>query len=381
MAVFSTVDEFKALVNEVRSREGGYSLPQAYGIGIARYSLVDPNKVLDVSFLVVSGPGENEGTATLLAEATRNFSGSGVNELPHLVIRDVLDWLNPFKDDGGEHPNIDALELLAEQGIVSPQPVGKSVSIKRKAIVVWIDDLQSPPVSVEDAYLRLHLLSELVVRPNTINVTGIFAALPKVVWTNHGPFDPNGFKKFKTRLQLEGLEIQVNSVDVFPPMLNYVIPDGVRIADGRRVRLGAHLSPGTVVMHEGFCNYNAGTLGKSMVEGRISQGVTIGAGSDLGGGSSTMGTLSGGGNVVITLGESCLIGANGGTGICLGDHCKVEAGLYVTAGAPVHLPNGNIVKARELSGKSGLVFRRGQNGFIEVVPADQNQVALNPILH
>src|ERR671911_2312839 len=229
-------------------------------------------------------------------------------------------------------------------------------------------DLRSAPADTADAYLRLHLLSHRLCPPNSIDLDGIFSVLPNVVWTSQGPCAVEGFERTRARLRARGT-VQVLGVDKFPQMTDYVVPSGVRIADASRVRLGAHLASGTTVMHEGFVNFNAGTLGSSMVEGRISSGVIVGDGSDVGGGASIMGTLSGGGKEVISVGERCLIGANAGIGISLGDDCVVEAGLYVTAGTKVTLPDGRVVKARELSGRDGLLFRRNSvTGTLEVVP-------------
>jgi 2,3,4,5-tetrahydropyridine-2-carboxylate N-succinyltransferase len=248
-------------------------------------------------------------------------------------------------------------------------------------------DLTAPPADVPDAYLRLHLLSHRLVRPHGLDLTGIFGVLPNVVWTSHGPCHPDGFETTRARLRAGG-PMQVLGVDKFPRMVDYVLPTGVRIADGDRVRLGAHLASGTTVMHEGFVNYNAGTLGTSMVEGRISAGVVVGDGSDIGGGSSIMGTLSGGGTTVVSIGERCLLGANAGIGISLGDDCVVEAGCYVTAGTKVTMRGGPdglegaVVKARELSGRDNLMFwRNSVTGAIEVVPRKGSWGALNDALH
>ena len=241
--------------------------------------------------------------------------------------------------------------------------------------------LTDPPTDAHDVYLRLHLLSTRLVRPHGLNLTGVFALLSNVVWTNHGPCPVDGFESTRLALRSRG-QVTVYGVDKFPRMVDYVLPHGVRIADADRVRLGAHLSSGTVVMHEGFVNFNAGTLGASMVEGRISQGVVVGDGSDVGGGSSIMGTLSGGGTEIISVGERCLIGANAGIGISLGDDCVIEAGLYVTAGTKVALPDGRTVKARDLSGSRGLLFRRNSTtGTVEVVARQGTGVELNEALH
>ncbi|HEY6761189.1 MAG TPA: 2,3,4,5-tetrahydropyridine-2,6-dicarboxylate N-succinyltransferase [Baekduia sp.] len=246
-----------------------------------------------------------------------------------------------------------------------------------------IADLAEPPADTHDAYLRLHLLSHRLAQPNTINLDGIFGVLPNVAWTNRGPVDPERLDQARLRARALDRVLSVVSVDKFPQMTDYVAPSGVRIADARRVRLGAHLAAGTTVMHEGFVNFNAGTLGASMVEGRISQGVVVGDGSDIGGGASIMGTLSGGGTEVIAIGAGSLIGANAGVGISLGDDCLVEAGLYVTAGTRVTTPEGEVVKARELSGRPGLLFRRNSTtGVVEVLPRTaESWKGLNAALH
>ena len=242
-------------------------------------------------------------------------------------------------------------------------------------------DLDVPPADASDAYLRLHLLSHRLAQPNTINLDGIFGTLPNVVWTNHGPCAVEDFEQTRLRLRAAG-PVQVFGVDKFPRMTDYVVPSGVRIADADRVRLGAHLAAGTTVMHEGFCNFNAGTLGASMVEGRVVQGVVIGDGSDIGGGASIMGTLSGGGTERIAIGDRCLIGANGGVGISLGDDCVVEAGLYVTAGTKVTLPDGSVVKARHLSGTSNILFlRNSETGAVEARDRKGTGISLNEALH
>ena len=229
-----------------------------------------------------------------------------------------------------------------------------------------IADLQAPPADAYDAYLRLHLLSHRLVKPHGQNLDGLFGALTNVVWTSLGPCAVDGFEATRQRARAAGLHVQVTSVDKFPRMTDYVVPSGVRIGDADRVRLGAHLADGTTVMHEGFVNFNAGTLGTAMVEGRISAGVTVGNGSDVGGGASIMGTLSGGGKEVISVGENSLIGANAGIGISLGNDCVVAAGTYVTAGSKVTMPDGSTVKAAELSGQDGILFlTNSQTGAIE----------------
>src|SRR5687767_14228044 len=243
-------------------------------------------------------------------------------------------------------------------------------------------DLDAPPATTSDAYMRLHLLSHRLVRPRSMNLDGIFSSLPNVVWTSAGPCAIEGFERVRTRLRAGGGHLTIFGVDKFPRMVDYVVPTGVRIGDADRVRLGAHLAEGTTVMHEGFVNFNAGTLGASMVEGRISAGVVVGRDSDVGGGASIMGTLSGGGTTVISIGEGCLLGANSGIGISLGDGCVVEAGCYVTAGTKVTLPDGSVVKARDLSGQSGMLYRRNSiTGAVEAVPRTGSWGGLNAALH
>jgi 2,3,4,5-tetrahydropyridine-2-carboxylate N-succinyltransferase len=244
-----------------------------------------------------------------------------------------------------------------------------------------IGALDQPPDDAYDAYLRLHLLSHRLIKPHEANLSGIFGVLANVVWTNHGPCAVDDFEAVRARLRRRA-PVAVYGVDKFPRMVDYVIPTGVRIADADRVRLGAHLASGTTVMHEGFVNYNAGTLGVSMVEGRISAGVVVGDGSDVGGGASIMGTLSGGGTEVVSIGKRCLLGANAGLGIPLGDDCVVEAGLYLTAGTKVTTADGKTVKARELAGADNLLFRRNSvTGAVEVISRDGQGIALNEELH
>lgn len=244
-------------------------------------------------------------------------------------------------------------------------------------------EIDGAPKTIEDAYLRLHLLSEGTVQPNCINLTGIFGLLTNVAWTSAGPVLPNKVDELRSAIASEHHHLCITSIDKFPRMTDYVIPEGVRIGDADRVRLGAHLAAGSTVMHEGFVNFNAGTLGSSMVEGRISQGVVVGDGSDIGGGASTMGTLSGGGKTINAIGKNSMVGANAGIGISLGDDCIVEAGLYITAGTKVKTPDGEIVSARQLSGMNGLLFRRNsQSGSVEAIVADSSKWGgLNASLH
>ena len=278
--------------------------------------------------------------------------------------------------DGAEAP----AELTALEGRDEVRDVTREVRL------VEVADLQAAPTSTEDAWLRLHLLSARLVVPHSISVDGIFGLLTNVVWTSAGPCAVEGFEATRARLRAAGQHVTVFGVDKFPRLVDYVLPTGVRIADADRVRLGAHLAEGTTVMHEGFVNFNAGTLGASMVEGRISAGVVVGDGSDVGGGASIMGTLSGGGKQVISIGRRCLVGANAGIGISLGDDCVVEAGCYVTAGTKVTIRDldgkPKVVKALELSGADNVLFRRNSvTGAIEAVPWRSEGVALNAALH
>ncbi|WP_446039034.1 2,3,4,5-tetrahydropyridine-2,6-dicarboxylate N-succinyltransferase [Streptomyces sp. SID1121] len=274
-----------------------------------------------------------------------------------------------------------AVELLGEGAAkaVGPDPRRGVEVVAVRTVIASLDD---KPLDAHDAYLRLHLLSHRLVPPHGQSLDGLFGVLANVAWTSLGPVPVEGLEAARLNARAEGLHLQVTSVDKFPRMTDYVAPKGVRIADADRVRLGAHLAAGTTVMHEGFVNFNAGTLGTSMIEGRISAGVVIGDGTDIGGGASTMGTLSGGGKERIVIGERCLIGAEAGIGIALGDECVVEAGLYVTAGTRVTLPDGQIVKARELSGASNMLFRRNSvTGTVEVRPNNAVWGGLNDILH
>ncbi len=288
----------------------------------------------------------------------------------------VLDTWYP-EPQLGEPPADAAVprELLA----LETDDVARGVRVRAVRTVI---DLDAAPADPSDAYLRLHLLSHRLVAPHGCTMTGVFGVLTNVVWTNHGPCAVEDFEPTRLRLRARG-GVEVFGIDKFPRMTDYVVPAGVRIANADRVRLGAHLAAGTTVMHEGFVNFNAGTLGTSMVEGRISAGVVVGDGSDVGGGASIMGTLSGGGTQVISIGQRCLLGANAGIGISLGDDCVVEAGLYVTAGTKLTLlPEGRAVKAIDLSGASGLLFRRNSlSGGVEAVPRAGKTVELNAALH
>ena len=302
-----------------------------------------------------SGPAAGTGLATVAPDGT------------------VLDTWYPAPVLGGDAPDVPELEKLAA--------ADADRGVRTTVVQTQIGSLAARPADAADVYLRLHLLSHRLVRPHETNLDGVFGLLSNVVWTNFGPCAVAGFETVRARLRMRR-PVTVYGVDKFPRMVDYVLPSGVRIADADRVRLGAHLAEGTTVMHEGFCNYNAGTLGASMVEGRISAGVVLGDGSDLGGGASVMGTLSGGGKDVISVGRRCLIGANAGIGISLGDDCVVEAGLYVTAGTKVTLPGGEVVAARTLSGQDGLLLRRNSvTGAVQALPREGHGIALNAALH
>jgi 2,3,4,5-tetrahydropyridine-2,6-dicarboxylate N-succinyltransferase len=301
----------------------------------------------------------------------------------------VLDAWFPRERMGlGEPPELNAqpgtvlsapsvFNLPVDAVVDSPLPGLRSV-----ATLVSVKSLAEAPDDPFEVYLRLHLLSHRLVRPHEANLTGIFGLLANVAWTSAGPCPPERVDELRMRERVHGRRLAVYGVDKFPRMTDYVTPSGVRIADADRVRLGAYLAPGTTVMHEGFVNFNAGTLGQSMVEGRISSGVVVGDGTDVGGGASIMGTLSGGGKEVVRIGERCLIGANGGVGISLGDDCVVEAGCYITAGSKITLPDGRVVKARELSGVDSLLFlRNSMSGALEARTRSGRSIELNAALH
>jgi 2,3,4,5-tetrahydropyridine-2-carboxylate N-succinyltransferase len=276
-------------------------------------------------------------------------------------------------------------DLEAPPELAMLEGVDEVRAVRRLVVRAVVPDLQAAPADPLDAWLRLHLLSHRLVAPRSVSMDGIFAQLVNVVWTDAGPCAVADFESTRLRLTESRGHVTVLGVDKFPRMTDYVVPTGVRIADADRVRLGAHLAEGTTVMHEGFVNYNAGTLGASMVEGRISAGVVVGDGSDVGGGASIMGTLSGGGKEVVSVGRRCLVGANAGIGISLGDDCVVEAGCYVTAGTKVSVVTSegtSVVKAAELSGRDSILFRRNSTtGAVEALPRSGGGVELNADLH
>ena len=390
-----SVAAFKKRVAEVESAPG-YARPAAFALGLSTLGtecdgteLGGPGKgpVLDTWFPTPNCQ-ENFGSAAMLADLVGHKSGSASYRLDLGQLESAAGMFAPFAADAQAHPNIAALQTLTRALTRSlkarehyPHSGNLSDAVHRVVVLTFIGDLADAPMDAHDAYLRLHLLSTRKIRPHGCNLNGIFGKLQNVVWTSHGPFAVDAFASARATLIAEGQRVQVHSVDKFPRMTDYVVPKGVRIADAERVRLGAYLGEGTTVMHEGFVNFNAGTLGTSMVEGRISAGVVVGNGSDIGGGASIMGTLSGGGETVNSLGEGCLLGANSGCGIPLGDHCVIEAGCYVTGGAKVTLPDGQVVKAKTLAGKNDLLFiRNSQSGAIEV-RFKKNATALNEELH
>ena len=354
-----------------------FRTPFAFGIGLATKS---PNgNILDVSF---PAPQLNSDpyTCALIANAVNWDGESGSYELDEQAMRHIQTICDSIKKNTDyREESAQVIQPILDSVLGASPPNGERI-----AAVSFISDSADEPVDAIDAYLRLHLLSSRLVRPHGIDLTGIFGKLTNCVWTNLGPFEVEGFNIRRVELEGEGIDIHVHGLDKFPRMTDYVIPSGVRIADANRVRLGAHLAEGTTVMHEGFCNFNAGTLGTSMIEGRISAGVIVGDGSDIGGGASIMGTLSGGGSEVISIGENCLLGAEAGIGISLGDNCIVEAGLYITAGTMVLIPDGSVVKASKLSGENDLLFRRNsQTGKVEAIyrGEDSSWQGLNEELH
>lgn len=386
----TTTTRFQNLTDAVK-KDPTYQEPAAFAAGLAYYAVdlkrgvvIPSSKVLHTWFPLVN-VRENQGTAALLAHFTDYRNGSSTHLLSIPQLEEILQCFEPFQEDGKEHPNIDVLDEL-RSGAHS-FPYFPNITVPQRAVVTFIGNLQEKPVDSHDANLRLHLLSHRKAKPHGLNLDGMIPMLPNVVWTNRGPFDPTTFNRVQLRLRTRGHSIHVYGVDKFPAMADCVVPSEVRIADASRVRMGAHLERGTTVMHEGFVNFNAGTVADedetdfaAMVEGRISAGVRVGK-SDIGGGASIMGTLSGGGKQVITIGNGTLLGANSGTGISLGDNCVVAAGLYITAGTLVKLPNGSVVKALELSGQDGLEFIcHSQTGEVLVRP-NKKSMRLNPILH
>ena len=346
-------------------------------------SVTDASTAAAAAASSASTPADASAGASAGAPTPTHAWGSGLATVA--ADGTVLDTWFPAPALGRRPADLDAASLPAALADHVGEDARRAVTITAVTIEIA---LEAAPASTSDAYLRLHLLSHLLVRPNTITLDGVFAHLPTVVWTNAGPVSAADFPRLRPGLQRAG--VVAHAIDKFPRLLDYVVPDRVRIADASRVRLGAHLAPGTTVMHEGFVNFNAGTLGDAMVEGRISQGVVVGNGSDIGGGASIMGTLSGGGTQRVAIGQRALLGANAGLGISLGDDSVVEAGLYLTAGTKVVLvgaaprPDGRpqTVKAAELSGTPNVLFRRNSmTGAVEALPRSGQGIQLNTALH
>lgn len=369
MASINTLDDFSIFVSNFE-KNSGYEKPLAFGIGIA--TIDSENNLLD-TFFPAPNYNANFGICAILANILGYKTGTASYRISLEQLNKALEFFKPFEGDGKVHPNIEAIKNILEVVQKNNSKVG---------VVSFIAHYSNDqgPVEVSDAYLRLHLLSHRFIKPHGIKLNGIFGVLPNVAWTSNGPISLKDLSAYQMNALKKGQFLSVHSVDKFPRMVDYVIPSGVRIADAARVRLGAYLGEGTTVMHEGFINFNAGCEGPNMVEGRISAGVFVKKGTDLGGGCSTMGTLSGGGNVVISVGEDCLIGANAGIGIALGNKCTVESGLYITSGMKI-LYEGKIIKARDLSGADNILFiRNSQTGTVEAINKS-NQVMLNQELH
>tara|TARA_B100000686_G_scaffold353606_1_gene459897 strand:+ start:813 stop:1982 length:1170 start_codon:yes stop_codon:yes gene_type:complete len=377
MEEIRTLEQIESKREELESGINNYSQPFAFGVGIATEST--NGQIMDV-FYPSPQRQSQPFTCALLANAVGWDTESATYRIELDVLRQISTTLEEIErnEEFGESAAA-SLSAVAEAVEKSEVTGGNKI-----AVAAIIANPEHPPIDAIDTYLRLHLLSTRLVPPHGIDLSGVFGKLTNCVWTNLGPFAVENFSSQRIQLLAEGKEVHVHGLDKFPRMTDYVVPSGVRIADANRVRLGAHLAEGTTVMHEGFCNFNAGTLGSSMIEGRISAGVVIGDGSDVGGGASIMGTLSGGGSEVISVGSDCLIGAEAGIGISLGDNCVVEAGLYVTAGTLVSVPDGTTVKAKSLSGMSDLLFRRNSiTGAVEALLRGENSSwqGLNEELH
>lgn len=374
----ATIEGTKQLIDKLQA-EPEWVEPEAHAIGVA--TITTDGQALDVWY---PNPNlkANNGIAVLAGSYVNLAGSSGTAQLTGGDLYRLDTLLEPFAADGKKHRNLEIIKALKTTHNVWKGKIPRTVKV---VVFTRINSLEHAPVDAYDVYLRLHLLSHRLIQPHGCNLDGAFGLLTNVAWTNLGPVPADDLDNVRLQLQANGEDLTVSSVDKFPRITDYVVPSGVRIADADRVRLGAHLAPGTTVMHEGFCNFNAGTLGASMVEGRISAGVVVGDGSDIGGGASIMGTLSGGGKEVISIGEGCLLGANSGLGISLGNKCIVEAGLYVTASTKVKLPgSGVVVKAGSLSGISNALFRRNsQTGEVEMLPNEGEPTwgGLNADLH
>jgi len=377
MKEIQTLEQIEGKREELESSITNYSQPFAFGVGVATES--KSGQILDVFY-----PSPQRQSQPFTCALLTSTVGWDREVATYKLEVDVL------KEIGAVLEEVERNEEFGESSAAMLSAIADAVEEpdvpggRRVAVAAIIADPSHAPIDAIDTYLRLHLLSTRLVQPHGIDMSGIFGKLTNCVWTDLGPFEVEEFNSQRIQLMAEGKEVHVHGLDKFPRMTDYVVPSGVRIADADRVRLGAHLAEGTTVMHEGFCNFNAGTLGASMVEGRISAGVVIGDGSDVGGGASIMGTLSGGGSEVISVGKDCLIGAEAGIGISLGDNCVVEAGLYVTSGTLVTVPDGTTAKAKSLSGMSNLLFRRNSiTGSVEALlrGEDSSWQGLNEELH
>ena len=365
----NTVEDFQAIVAEVE-KSNNYQRPQAFAVGSA--TLDSENNILEC-YYPAPNYMNNFGSAAIIAKVVGYSKGTASYRLSEAQLKEILGYFNCFLGDGKKHANLEVLQFLLKLS----QNNSSKIAIVSFIAAAEVDE---GPREVADAYLRLHLLSHRLIKPHGVNLNQIFKILPNVIWTSEGAIAVADFTNRKLESELAGRHLTVNGVDKFPRMTDYVVPFGVRIADASRIRLGAYIGEGSTIMHEGFVNFNAGCEGPNMIEGRISAGVFVKKGSDLGGGCSTMGTLSGGNNIVISIGENCLIGANAGCGIILGNHCTIEAGLYLTAGTKV-LFDGQVVKASVFSNQNDILFRRNsETGQVEAF-AIGNKVTLNEILH
>jgi 2,3,4,5-tetrahydropyridine-2-carboxylate N-succinyltransferase len=382
-----TKELFKAHVSKIEN-QADYQKPIAFALGIRRSK---EGKTLDVFYPHINYNAAF-GTAALVLEATGYKSNAnGFSVVSKVQLAQVFDNFKAFHDEMDSHPNIVVVKNLLDA------PAVNHAYYKVDVVAYFFFENESAVASAEEGYFKLQCLSQLLVKPHHIKLDGVFGKLNNIAWSNHGPILPEHLSAEKLRHLFLGQELVVSHVDKFPYMVNYTIQDGVRVAAASQVRLGAHLAAGTTIMPAGYVNFNAGTLGTAMVEGRISGGVVVGNNTDIGGGASIMGTLSGGNKNVISIGEKCLLGANSGTGISLGFGCTIEAGLYITASAKVHLYNGNnepvnidnivvkegenVVKAMALNGKDKLLFLRNSETGTVICKPNPKTIELNATLH
>jgi 2,3,4,5-tetrahydropyridine-2-carboxylate N-succinyltransferase len=369
--VITTIDEFQKIIETIEKNKN-YQRPQAFGVGIA--TIDSKGNLLD-SYFPVPNSQSNFATAAIIAKVVNYESGTKSFKIDLAQINEILSYFKPFENDNKSHPNIESLKQLKK--LIQVETLKNKILV---ATFIAPSENDPGPQDISDAYLRLHLLSHRLIKPHGISMEGIFKMLPNVVWSSEGPIALDDLAELKMEAMLNNRALIIHSVDKFPRMTDYVVPTGVRIADASRVRLGAYLGEGTTVMHEGFINFNAGCAGPNMIEGRISAGVFVNKGTDVGGGASVMGTLSGGGNIVISIGEDCLLGANSGVGIPLGNRCTIEAGLYLTAGTKLIFEE-KIIKAKELANMDEILFRRNSiTGQVEAINK-ANIIKLNIMLH